>query len=99
MASRTTGQYFRLLNVILAEQILTRSDFFNAAIFRPPLHVKNLFLRTHKSFWVAMATETPFHLQRRRLISDRHLIDAAVAGGTAHSFVHVNAVIEVRVVR
>ena len=80
MASRTTRQYFRLLDVIFAEQIFTRSDFFSTAIFRPPLHVKNPFLRAQKAFWVAMATETPFHLQRRRLVSDRHLIDAAVAG-------------------
>ena len=45
-----------------------------------------------------MTIQTPFHLQRRCLIRDGHLIYAAVAGGTAHAFVHMNAVIEICVV-
>jgi hypothetical protein len=46
-----------------------------------------------------MTLETPLHLQRRGLISDWHLVDSSVAGGTTHTFVYVNAVIEVGVVR
>jgi len=46
-----------------------------------------------------MALQTPLHLQRRRLICNRHLIDAAVAGRTANAFFYVNAVIEICVVR
>jgi len=42
-----------------------------------------------------MAFETPFHLKRGHLPYQRHLIDSAVAGRAAHSFVDVNAVIEI----
>ena len=46
-----------------------------------------------------MAFQAPLHLQRRRLKHDRHLIDSTVTGRTTDAFVHVNAVIEVSVVR
>ena len=46
-----------------------------------------------------MAFETPFHLQRRRLVNNRHLIDLAVTRRTADTFIHVNTVIEVDIIR
>jgi hypothetical protein len=46
-----------------------------------------------------MTLQAPLHLQRRRLIRNRHVIDSSVAGRTADAFVHVNAVIEVCVIR
>ncbi len=45
-----------------------------------------------------MTTQAPFHLQRRSLIRNGHLIYAAMTGGTAHSLVHMNAVIEISVI-
>ena len=46
-----------------------------------------------------MTFKTPFHLQRRSLISDGHLVHASMTGGTADALVHVNAVIKICVVR
>ncbi len=46
-----------------------------------------------------MTLEAPLHLQRRRLVCDRHLIDPAMARRAPDPFVHMNAVIEIRVVR
>ena len=46
-----------------------------------------------------MTLQTPLHLQRRRLIEDRHVVDPAVTRRTTDAFLNVNAVIEVRVVR
>ena len=42
-----------------------------------------------------MTLQTPLHLQRCRLISQRHQIDSPMTGRTSHAFVHVNAVIEI----
>src|SRR5437868_10515528 len=46
-----------------------------------------------------MAIEAPFHLQRVRLIHERHLVDWAVTALASHTFINVNAVIEVDEVR
>src|SRR5262249_42133339 len=47
----------------------------------------------------AMTFETPFHLQRCRLVSNRHLVNPAVTGCATYPFVYVNAVIEIGVIR
>ena len=46
-----------------------------------------------------MTLQTPLHLQRRRLIKDRHVVNPAVTRRTANTFLNVNAVIEVCVIR
>jgi len=46
-----------------------------------------------------MAFEAPFHLQRRNLPCKRHLVYAAMASRAAHSFVNVDAVIEINEIR
>src|SRR4029453_16772827 len=46
-------------------------------------------------FWSTMTIEAPLHLQRTHLTHERHLIDASVAGLTAHSLFDVDAVIEI----
>ncbi len=45
-----------------------------------------------------MTLETPLHLQSRRLVSDWHLIDAAMTRRATDPFVHMNAVIEISIV-
>src|SRR5205814_1453025 len=55
--------------------------------------------RTDKSLRTAVAVQAPLHVKRRRLPGQRHLIDAAMAGGAADAFLHVNTVIEVDEVR
>src|SRR5882724_4465018 len=47
---------------------------------------------------MAVTFQTPFHLQRRRLKSNRHLIHSAVACRTADAFVYMNAVVEIGIV-
>ena len=46
-----------------------------------------------------MAVQAPFHLQRLRLVHQRHAIDAAVTGFAAHALADVDAVIEVHEIR
>ena len=68
-------------------------------IIRRPLHVRDLVLRPQNLLRVAMAFETPFHLQRRRVPHQRHMVYATVAGRTTDPLVDVNAVIEVGEIR
>ena len=88
-----------MLNAIFRYQRTTFSNLIVSFVLRRPGHIENFVLRTHKFFRVAMTTQTPFHLQRRSLVSNRHLIDATVARRTTDAFVHMNAVIEICVVR
>jgi hypothetical protein len=99
MTGRTTRQHLRGLNVIFRHQQTTFRDFFLSLILLPPFHIENLFFRSHKFLGISMAAKTPLHLQRRGLISDRHLIHPAMTRRTAHTLVHMNAVIEISVVR
>lgn len=46
-----------------------------------------------------MTFKTPLHLQSRNLVGNRHLIDTAVTCRAADTFIHVNAVVEISVVR
>ena len=46
-----------------------------------------------------MTFQTPFHLQRCRLIGDRHFIYLAVTSRTTDTFCNMNAVVEVGVIR
>ena len=46
-----------------------------------------------------MTLQTPLHLQRRRLVEDRHVVDPSVTRRTTDAFLNVNAVIEVCVIR
>ena len=46
-----------------------------------------------------MARQAPLHLERRILVGQRHIVDLAMAGRAAYALVHVNAVIEINVVR
>jgi hypothetical protein len=48
---------------------------------------------------MTVAIQAPFHQQWRSLEHKRHLIDTAMAGRAAHTFVHVNAVVEVDKIR
>src|SRR5262249_38754280 len=62
---------------------------------RRPVHVEHVLARSHLVLGLAMAVETPFHLQGRRLIELVHAVDAAVARSAADTLVHVHAVVEV----
>src|ERR1044072_1722957 len=68
-------------------------------VFRTPFHVVNLLHRPHESFRRPMTLQTPLHLQRLRLEKNRHLVDAPMTRRATDTFFHVNAVIEVSVIR
>jgi hypothetical protein len=98
MARRATRQNFRWLYVILRNQRFSFVNLFFRLVLGAPFHIEDLVFLAHKLFGISVTAQTPLHLQRRRLVSDRHLIDAAVAGRTTDAFVHMNAVIEIDVV-
>jgi hypothetical protein len=66
---------------------------------RFPIHVENLIQRAKRLLRIAVALDAPLHQQGRRLEYERHLIDLAVTRGAAHSFVDMNAVIEIDEIR
>ena len=99
VTSRTTLQHSPALNLISRLQIDSLGQFLSGFVFRPPFHVVNLFNRPHEPFRRTVTLQTPLHLQWRRLIENRHLVDAPVTRRTTNAFFHVNTVIEVSVIR
>src|SRR5207248_5436923 len=65
-----------------------------------PSNVDNqISTRTEKLRRIAMTIETPLHLQRAVLIHQRHLVHRSMAGSAANTFVHVDFVVEINIVR
>ena len=62
-------------------------------------HIKDLIARAKIFFGSAMTAETPLHLQTFLLVHQLHLVDRAVAGVAANTFLKVNAVVEVHELR
>lgn len=92
MASRAAGQLSRAADVVLFDQLSPERTLIAAGL---PRHIENLLARAQIGFRIAVAIETPFHLQRLVLPHQRHAIDAAVASDAADSLIDVNAVIEI----
>ena len=96
MARRTARKVTSAAKVIVARQLFP--DFF--LIFRGfPIHIENLILRSQIPLRISVALETPLHIQRRSLEHQRHLVYRPVAGRAAHTLIHVNAVVEVNIIR
>ncbi len=98
MTSRTACQSLLRLNVIQFHQRLAVVNFRFAAIHLTPFHIENFVFVAHEFLRLAMASQAPLHLQRRRLENNRHLIDATMTGRAADSLIHMNAVIEIDVI-
>src|SRR5580704_8392475 len=62
-------------------------------------HVEYLVARAQIFLRRAVAAQAPLHLQRFLLVHQRHLVDRTVAGIATHSFIDMNAVIEINEVR
>ena len=95
MAGGTACQFVHRPDVVLGHK------FFSDLVLicgRFPLHVENLVLGSNIFCRVAMAIDTPLHVERRSLENQRHLIHGAVAGGAADALIDVNAVVEINVV-
>ena len=58
------------------------------------MEVITLCARPEVVLRVAMALQAPFHVEGLGPPGERHLVDRSVAGGTAHSFVDVDAVVK-----
>jgi len=64
-----------------------------------PVHRKHFFPGPDELLGIAVTSQTPFHVQRSYLIRERHLVHAAVTRRAAHTFVDVDAVVEIGEVR
>src|SRR5947207_15648325 len=63
------------------------------------MQIDNSIRRPEKTLRLPMAIETPTHLKVARFPSERHLVHLAVAGRAADAFVHMDAMVEVNVIR
>src|SRR5262245_19624575 len=93
VTSRTVGDRLHGVDVVLLHQLLP----FRRLVVAPrrPIHIEDLIARPDALGRVAMTIQTPFHVQRRDVPHQRHLIHATVAGRTADAFVDVNTVVEI----
>src|SRR5262249_37738667 len=96
VTSRTVGDRLRGLDVVLLHQPLSFPPL--VVTRRRPLHVEDLLTRPDIFRRIAVAFQTPFHVQRRDTPGERHPIHASVAGRTADAFPHVDAVVEIDVI-
>ena len=99
VASRTTLKYLAPLNFVLSLPIESLLQFIRGFILRPPFHVEDLFNRPQEPLRRSMTLQTPLHLQGFCLVENRHIVDSTVTGRTADALFHVNAVIEIGVIR
>src|SRR5689334_13433989 len=96
VARRTAGELPDVRDLVFLHEPLAEPGIIGGAL---PCHVEDLVLRPDVLLHVAVAIETPPHLQGRLLVNQRHPIDPAVTRGAPDSLVHVNAVVEVHEVR
>ena len=92
VTSRTTDQHVGRLNFVFLDEL--RAFDCLIEVFRP-IHLEDLVLWTDEILRIAMALETPFHLERVNLPGLRHQVDAAVASRTSDALGDMNAVIEI----
>src|SRR6185436_18334949 len=93
MANRAIGQLVRV-NVILFHQ-LQAFDYLFLSFRLLPGHVKHLVARPQILFRRAMTIQAPFHLQRRMLHHQRHLVHLPMTRRAADAFLNVNPMIEI----
>ena len=92
MTGRTTCHHVFRLNLVFLDEL----GSFNTLIeVLRPIHLKDLVLRTDEILGIAVALETPFHLERVDLPGLRHQVDSTVTGGASDALVNMNAVIEI----
>ena len=95
-SSVARGATYKTFDSILANEALSQLDLIGRGSIA---HVEDLVPGANVALRMAMAVEAPFHGERLSLPHERHLIDTAVTGSTTNSFVNVNTVIEVNVIR
>lgn len=96
MTGRTARQHAGRLDVIFRGK---RLALLGLILGRFPLHIRDVFGLPQNRFRIAMALQTPLHLQRRGVPHQRHQVHPAVTTGTSHALVDVYAVIEIGEIR
>lgn len=86
----------RWSDVVFLDQPLPERELILGRLI---LHAVDIFARPDETLRRAVAFKTPVHVQRGHAPGERHLIDAAMAGGATDSLAHVNAVIEINEAR
>jgi len=84
------------VDIVGLQKLSTQRDLVRR---RPIIHVRHRVSRAQIFLRLAMAIETPTHLEILCFPGERHFVYLAVARRAADPFAHVNAVIEVNVVR
>jgi hypothetical protein len=84
---------------LVGNRMLGRGILLLYLVINRVIHVEDLIARAKVIFGIAMALQTPAHLQAGGLKHQRHLIHAAVAGGAADAFIDVDIVGEIDEIR
>jgi hypothetical protein len=78
--------------LILFDEARSESDLVSRGLV---FHVENFFTWPDITLGMAVAIQTPLHQERFFLPNQWHSVDPTVAGGTAHSLVHMDTVVEI----
>ena len=92
VANRTVGQLKLATNVVLLLQNEPLGDLIRRWL---PRRIKYFGLGAQKLLWVAVTIQTPTHVQRLRLVNNRHGGEIAVARRATYTLGYVDAVIEI----
>lgn len=92
VANRTVGQLKLATNVVLLLQNEPLGDLIRRWL---PRRIKYFGLGAQKLLWVAVTIQTPTHVQRLRLVDNRHGGEIAVARRATYTLGYVDAMIEV----
>ena len=105
MACRTTGyvgyrsQFVFLYQVKSERKLISVFLAINLYRFAPRrfliTHIEDLISVPQIFFRSTMAVQAPLHLQRRGVVHQRHPVHRPMTGIAAHTFVDMNAVIEI----
>jgi len=103
VASRTTFQDGSGAKFVLGDEFAPALQLCGGFVLRErvlllPVHVEDFRLRPEVAFRLAMAFQTPFHLERRGLIDERHFVHAPVARRAPDTFGDMDAVVEIDVI-
>ena len=92
------GLDYPAVNEFFAVQFLLRRILFG--IVAPlPIQVRDLVQRAEFGGGIAMAIEAEGHAQRLVMIDFLHLVDGAMALDAANASIHVDRMVEIRIIR
>lgn len=96
MTSRAARHHLFTPDLIIGFQL---RSFGRIRISILPLHIENFRFRPDKVFGRAVASDTPFHLERVFLKNNRHIIDLSVARRATDALGDMDTMVEIHVFR